>query len=291
MKHKILLTLVFSVVLVVLMQGQGQGEPSERKTGDVVTFDLPGGATIEMVWIKPGTFMMGWEERLYERPVHEVTISRGFWLGKYEITQVQWESVMGTRPWVGQRFSKNVRDNPDHPAVYISWDDVQAFVAKLNQAEGAEVYRLPTEAEWEYACRAGTTTRWSFGDDESQLGNYAWYDDNAWNVGEAYAHAVGTKLPNPWGLYDMHGNVWEWVQDWYGSYSGDPETDPAGPATGSARVVRSGTFFGNWFWGSSLRGSRAPDYVTFSFGARLLRMEVETPVSPSTWGQVKSLLK
>ena len=151
--------------------------------------------------------------RPHEGPVHEVEISTGFWLGKYEITQGQWESVLGATPWSDKEY---VQSNPSHPAVYISWDDVSWFVGKLNSEAGELLYRLPTEAEWEYACRAGTQTRWSFGEDGSLSGSHAWYSANAWNAGEQYAHAVGTKLPNPWGLYDMHGNVWEWVSDSYG---------------------------------------------------------------------------
>lgn len=179
------------------------------------------------------------EGRGPEGPQHDVDITHGFYLGKYEITQGQWQAVMGTRPWSGEDY---VRDKSRHPAVYISWNDVQEFIAKLNQAEGSEVYRLPTEAEWEYACRARTTTRWSFGDDESRLGQYAWYKDTAWDVGEQYAHEVGTKLPNPWGLYDMHRNVWEWVQDWGGYYGRSRQTDPTGPSAGSLRIMRSGDF-------------------------------------------------
>ena len=246
--------------------------------GREATFTLPGGATMEMVWIEPGTFTMGSPENEPDResdegPQHEVTISRGFHLGKVEITQRQWESVIGTRPWAGQDL---VQENPNHPAVYISWDDVQAFVAKLNADAGSTVYRLPTEAEWEYACRAGTTTRWSFGDDESRLGEYAWYYDNTYPVGEKYAHAVGTKRPNPWGLHDMHGNVWEWCQDWYGLYTSNTQTDPTGPASGSIRVIRAGGF-AHPIQGVRLanRAGHSPDHRVGDLGARLVRQGQE----------------
>ena len=160
-------------------------------------------------------------------------------MGKYEVTQGQWESVMGTRPWQGQNY---VRSGSDYPAVYVSWEDAQEFIRRLNVPLGSNVYRLPTEAEWEYACRAGTTTRWFFGHSYSQLTHYAWYWNNAWDVGEKYAHSVGTKRANRWGLYDMHGNVWEWVQDWYGYnyYHYSPSVDPQGPSSGSGRVIRGG---------------------------------------------------
>ena len=244
----------------------------------VVTVALKGsggfGGTMEMVWIEPGTFTMGSRSSESGRDSdeglqHQVTITKGFWLGKFEIAQGEWEAVMGTRPWAGQSY---VQENPNNPAVYISWNDVQAFVAKLNEVEGSEVYRLPTEAEWEYACRAGTTTRWSFGDNESWLGRYAWYYDNAWNVGEKYAHAAGARLPNPWELYDMHGNVWEWCQDWYGSYLSSSQTDPTGPATGSSRVLRGGSFsFRARDVRSAARSGGSPDSRGNHIGARLLR--------------------
>ncbi len=205
---------------------------------DAEAFTLPGGGTIEMVRIEPGMFTMGsaeseegrWSD---EGPPHEVTINQGFYLGKYVVTQAQWAQVMGTYLWEKQDL---VLENPDHPAVYVSWEDAQEFMGRLNEAEGT--YRLPTEAEWEYVCRAGTTTRWSFGDDESQMGEYAWYRGNVWDVGAQFARSVGTKKPNPWGLYDMHGNVWEWVQDWHSAYPDEAQTDPAGPEKGTIRVLR-----------------------------------------------------
>ena len=184
--------------------------------------------------------------------------------------------------------------DPACPAVHISWEHVQAFAARLNEAFGSEVYRLPTEAEWEYACRAGTTTRWSFGDDEGDLGDYAWYQDNAWDAGLEYAQPVGTKLPNPWGLYDMHGNVWEWVQDWYGEYSSDALVDPQGLSGGRDRdrVIRGGNFYHYaQVTRSAYRhsGPPAPDFHIFFIGARLLRTgSPSTAVTPQTWGEMKS---
>ena len=248
--------------------------PAIRADVRSMTVDLPGVATMEMVWIEPGTFTMGSSEtkvssKSREAPQHKVAISQGFWLGKYAITQGQWRSVMGTRPWVGKRY---VRDDSDHPAVWISWKDVQEFIERLNEAEGSEMYRLPMEAEWEYACRTGTTTRWAFGDDKGQVGGYAWYRDNAWGAGEQYAHAVGTKLPNAWGLHDMHGNVWEWVQDWYGLYTEDAQVDPTGPSSGSTRVQRGGSFHDSpRDVRSATRYKSVPVHRSHNVGARLVR--------------------
>ena len=255
-----------------------------------ITVNLPGGATMDFVWIEPGTFLMGSSGtggESDERPQHEVTISRGFFLGKYEITQAQWEAVMGTTPWSGSSY---VQSDPNHPASYISWEadwlffwrnGVQEFIQRLNEAAGDSLYRLPTEAEWEYACRAGTTTRWSFGDDESQLRNYAWYKGSVGNV--------GGKLPNPWGLYDMHGNVSEWVQDWLGGYSSYSQVDPTGPATGShGRVMRGGTYNDIAHWvRSAARLGYGPSFRRSDFGARLLRTgPAPTPITPKTGGQI-----
>jgi formylglycine-generating enzyme required for sulfatase activity len=191
---------------------------------------------MEFVLIPAGSFTMGsgksfedaWGD---ETPAHRVNISKDFYLGKYEVTQSQWEAVMGGNP---SKFKGR-----NNPVEMVSWDDVQEFIKKLNQKEGSNKYRLPTEAEWEYAARAGTTSTYSFGDDAGALGRYAWYWDNS---GET-THPVGQKEPNGWGLYDMHGNVWEWVRDWYGEYSGSPVTDPQGPSSGSSRVYRGGAWF------------------------------------------------
>ena len=155
------------LILSLILANRAEAQIAPRVANPEITVDLPGGATMDFVWIEPGTLLMGAPDSdryaaPAQKPQHEVTITRGFYLGKYEITQGEWEAVMGTRPWWRRGY---VRENPDHPAVYISWNDVQGFVQRLNEAAGEELYRLPTEAEWEYACRAGTTTRWSFGED------------------------------------------------------------------------------------------------------------------------------
>ncbi|MBN2283100.1 MAG: formylglycine-generating enzyme family protein [Deltaproteobacteria bacterium] len=194
------------------------------------------------VLVPAGSFPMGNESGSSdEQPVHTVTISSSFYLSITEVTQKEWYDVMGTRPWVDAWGEKPVKVGNNYPATYVSWDDVQDFIAAKNAEAGMELYRLPTEAEWEYACRAGTTTLFSFGG--ADLGDYAWYRDNAY-PDEFWAHEVGEKLPNPWGLYDMHGNVWEWCQDWYSDiyYTDDPQTDPQGPADGEGKVVRGGSF-------------------------------------------------
>lgn len=182
--------------------------------------------------IPAGEFMMGSEyggsDENDERPVHRVRISQSFELGKYEVTQVQWETVMGQNP----SFFKGA----NLPVESVSWDDVQQFISRVNELDDQFVYRLPTEAEWEYACRAGST-----GDYAGNLSAMAWYENNSGKE----THPVGQKQPNVWGLYDMHGNVLEWVQDWYGDsyYSGSPTTDPPGPNSGLYRVFRGGSWY------------------------------------------------
>lgn len=280
--------LASTLLLLLLAARSGYGNPE-------VVFDLPNGATMAMVWIEPGSFVMGSPDveegrDPTEGPQHEVTIGRGFYLGKCELTQGQWQQAMGTTPWVGW---DNVEEGPDYPAPCLSWDDVQAFVHLLNEAAGDSLYRLPTEAEWEYACRAGSRATWSFGDDESRLGDYAWYRDNSWDLGEEYAHPTGTRLPNPWGLCDMHGNLWEWCGDWwYDSYPSSAQIDPAGPASGTARVMRGGNLHNKTrFTRSAMRGYAAPEYAAYNIGARLVRLGpalgAPSPVGPRTWGEAK----
>ncbi len=216
-------------------------------------------AAQNMVFIPPGTFRMGSPTNEVDRwdgegPQTDVIISRGFWMGKYEVTQGEYLLVMGSNP----SFFNGLRPNwPEpgtntdfgvdlrRPVENVSYDDAVAYCAKLTQQEQAanriamnSVYRLPTEAEWEYACRAWTSTPFSYGVDPgyTKLTHYAWFDGNSGGT----THAVGGKLPNPWALHDLHGNVWEWCQTWFGSLPGEIAIDPQGPATGSFRVIRGG---------------------------------------------------
>ncbi|MDR1921073.1 MAG: formylglycine-generating enzyme family protein [Candidatus Adiutrix sp.] len=218
---------------------------------------------MEFVLIPAGEFMMGSPDADKEafdgeKPQHRVTISQPFYLGKYAVTQAQWEAVMGNNP----SFFKGL----SNPVERVSWEDVQEFIKKLNQKEGTSKYRLPTEAEWEYAARAGTTSRYSFGDDAEALGRYAWYWDNSGMT----THPVGGKEPNGWGLYDMHGTVWEWVQDWYGDYAGSSATDPQWPSSGSYRVNRGGSWLSYArYCRSASRDSRSPDSRGLILGFRL----------------------
>ena len=185
---------------------------------------------MEFVWISAGEFLMGsTSSEAYDResPVTRVRISRGYWLGKHEVTQAEWQAVTGTNP---AHFS----GCGSCPVERVSWDDAQGFIRQLNGRSGGSRYRLPTEAEWEHAARAGTA-----GDRYApNLDAIAWYDENSGDR----THPVGQKAPNAWGLHDMLGNVWEWVQDWYGDYPGGAVTDPGGPGSGSYRLPRGGSW-------------------------------------------------
>ena len=202
---------------------------------------------MKLVLIQPGQFLMGPPElenpaEVDEKPQHHVRITTPFYLGIHEVTQAHWEKMMQSKPWTAK---KNTREGPDYIATCVNWEDAQEFCKRLSEQEGM-AYRLPTEAEWEYACRAGTVTKYSFGNDESLLGEYAWYCNNATAEGiTTWAHRAGQKRPNPWGLCDMYGNVWEWCSDWnvWDYYAKSPIENPTGPATGSVRVVRGGSWY------------------------------------------------
>jgi formylglycine-generating enzyme required for sulfatase activity len=250
-----------------------------------IIVEMPGGATMNFVWIEPGTFMMGSPEsesgRDSDEIQHQVTITQGFYMGACEVTQGQWEAVMGSNP---SRFVAG----SDAPVESLVWEDVQLFINRLNEMENDSLYRLPTEAEWEYAARAGTTTPWPFGDDENQLDAYAWYQDSLdppW-----IPRPVQTRPPNPWGLYDLHGNVWEYVQDWYGEYSSDTAINPTGPSEGSHHTVRGGNAHDP---ARSLRSANRIKLGPFQridmLGMRLLRMgPAPTAVPSQNWGQIKT---
>jgi formylglycine-generating enzyme required for sulfatase activity len=227
---------------------------------------------MQLVLIPAGEFLMGTPDSDkyaydWEKPQHRVRITKPFYLGKYPVTQEQWEAVMGNNP---SHFK-----GPKNPVEQVSWDDCQKFLEKLNKREGNPVgtFQLPSEEQWEYACRAGNTTRYCCGDDESGLGEYAWYEANS-----GYAtHPVGGKKPNAWGLYDMHGNVWEWCRDWWndGYYKESPTDDPSGPTEGSHRVRRGGS------WSHPARFCRSALRNYFELGHRYYFLGLRASLVPA----------
>ncbi|MCC9608370.1 SUMF1/EgtB/PvdO family nonheme iron enzyme [Blastopirellula sp. JC732] len=232
--------------------------------------------------IPPGEFVMGspqWQfKRLSDETEHEARISRPYLMSDTEVTRKQWDAVMGPRPWnvVG---SNSIRDPLAIPASPITWEDATEFCRRLSEKEG-KTYRLPTEAEWEFACRAGAETAYSFGDDQTQLVNYAWFNANALNANEQFPHPVRQKLPNPFGLYDMPGNVWEWCSDWYGSdyFKLAPLVDPTGPNSGPYHVQRGGS----WYYGSDVGRSAArsvyqPEKPEYIGGFRIVQAFPDVP--------------
>ncbi|MHC4504034.1 MAG: protein kinase domain-containing protein, partial [Planctomycetota bacterium] len=212
-------------------------DAGKAQPAPTLVLDLGGGVTMEFVYIKPGVLTMGgdedpeWSWQGVERPKHEVAITRGFYIGEYEVTQAQYEAVMGGNPskW----------KEPNRPVEQVTWHQAAEFCRRATERTRRQV-RLPTEAEWEYACRAGSTGRYCFGNDETGLGDYAWHGGNC----GGQTHPVGQKKPNAWGLYDTHGNVWEWVADWYdaGYYAKSPREDPTGPDSGRDRLLRGGSW-------------------------------------------------
>ncbi len=210
------------------------------------------GIKYNMVWVEGGTFRMGatseqGSEISDEKPVHSVTLS-GYYIGKTEVTQALWQAVMGSNP--------SYFEGDDLPVEQVSWDDCQEFIRKLNSLTGQN-FRLPTEAEWEFACRGGNNSRGYKYSGSNYIDNVAWYDGNSGDK----THPVVTKSPNELGIYDMSGNVWEWCADWYGDYSSGRQTNPKGPYGGSGRVNRGGSWYN---FARNCRSSiRIDDYPTY----------------------------
>jgi len=247
-------------VISVARPKKTMAAPGQREE---ITLDLGGGVTMKCILVPAGKFMMGSAKSETDRhsdegPQHEVTITKPFYMAATEVTQEQYQRIMGTNP---SHFK-----GAKNPVECVSWDDAAEFCRRLSERTGKTV-RLPTEAEWEYACRAGSTTRYCFGDADEGLGEYAWHSANSGTT----THPVGHKKSNAWGLYDMHGNVWEWCADWYGDYPKGAVTDPQGPASGAFRVLRGGS------WDGSLDGCRsasrfdtAPGYRFYFYGFRVV---------------------
>jgi formylglycine-generating enzyme required for sulfatase activity len=257
---------------------------SEHRIADVMHEPLiTDSIGMQFVAIPAGTFTMGDANGDDDETPHQVTLTKSFHLGVYEVTQEQYERVMGTNP---SKF-----EGPQNPVEHVSWGNAVEFCRKLSELpaekSAGHVYRLPTEAEWEYACRAGTTTKYSFGDSESELGDYAWYSSNStypksdgfWSglfKDSRTHHPVGEKKPNAWGLYDMHGNVFEWCQDWHGYYPSGSVTDPTGAASGSVRVCRGGSWVSfSVNCRSAYRYWYSPDYRDYFLGFRVLRSSIK----------------
>lgn len=253
-------------------QAQPQPQPTQPSTtttsSPVETFTA-NGVSFKMIRVEGGTFQMGSTSGgSNEKPVHQVTLS-SFSIGATEVTQELWEAVMGSNP---SRFKGGKR-----PVERVSWNDCQTFITKLNQLTG-KTFRLPTEAEWEYAARGGNKSKGYTYSGSNTIDNVAWYRENCYDKGESSpdygTHDVAKKTPNELGIYDMTGNVWEWCQDWYGSdyYSSSPSNNPTGPSSGSYRVYRGGS------WGHfatycrvSYRNFIYPTSTDFLLGLRLAR--------------------
>ena len=244
-------------------------DKSPAESDDAVPQEIVNSVGMKLTLIPAGEFLMGSPEgeelRSPEEHQHRVRITKPFYLGVYEVTQAEYERVMGSNP---SHFKES---GLDAPVERVMWVDAYEFCRRLSampeEQQGGRVYRLPTEAEWEYACRAGTTTAWYYGDDQSDLPNVAWFDQNS---GEQ-THPVGKKAPNGWGLYDMHGNVWEWCWDWFEEdyYESSPIDDPKGPSEVSFRVMRGGSWLGKLeACRSAFRGRYEPSSPYFNLGFR-----------------------
>ena len=255
----IILGMVLGTVSIENLTNRVTGNPSSGNLSDSsqmsdknwVSFEAEiAGEARELVpgiifhWCPKGQFVMGTPGVTHHEASVSVTLSSGFWIGETEVTQGQWTNLMKTSPWKGNKF---VQIGDAYAASYISYSDAKAFVEKLTDQERAAgrlpvrwKYAVPTEAQWEYACRATSKSNFSFGDSPEALDQFCWFDENAAKKKEEYAHPVGLKKPNKWGLRDMHGNVWEWCADWYQSKL-PGGTDPAGLPKGTHRICRGGS--------------------------------------------------
>ena len=235
-------------------------------SGSVITIPVKDGISIEMVKVEAGSFNMGATPEMQnpdedEKPVHRVTLTNNYYIGKYEVTQALWKTVMGNK---SSRFKGD-----NLPVEKVSWNNCQKFISKLNKLTGKS-FCLPTEAEWEFAARGGKKSRGYQYSGSNTLGDVAWYEGNSGSK----THAVGTKQPNELGIYDMTGNVYEWCQDWYGSYSSSPQTNPIGAVSGSCRVYRGGCWVSSARnCRTSYRGRRTPDFRYGFLGLRLVLSE------------------
>jgi formylglycine-generating enzyme required for sulfatase activity len=240
---------------------------------------------MEFVYIEPGTFMMGSpageKGRDSDEKQHRVTLTKGFYMQTTEVTQGQWKAVMANNP------SHFKQCGDDCPVEKVSWEDVQKFIRKLNQKEGATKYRLPTEAQWEYAARAGSNTAFANGDmKETGCGRDPHLWEMGWYCGNSgkRTHSVAQKKPNAWGLYDMHGNVWEWCQDWYGAYPSGSVTDPEGPPSGVSRVLRGGSWNNNArYCRSANRNRNKPGNRNNNLGFRLASTQMQKMAGTGTF--------
>jgi formylglycine-generating enzyme required for sulfatase activity len=274
-------------VSVVVGGCHSTGRPLRPQAGDVRTNSIG----LELVYVPSGHFLMGAggspaelaarydagpEYFANEFPQHRVIISKGFWMSRTEVTQGQYRTVTDAEPWLEQAY---VQQGDFNPVVFVSWDDATEFCRRLSCAEG-RTYKLPTEAQWEYACRAGTTTQYSFGDDESQGDEYACFKGNTFDIGERHAQPVAMLKPNAFGLCDMHGNVWEWCRDAYDpryhSELCDPAVDPENTRPAKARVLRGGCwYYDSPFGRSAYRGgSTPPGRRNCRIGFRVILLDV-----------------
>ena len=238
---------------------------SSSPSGNTITIPVKNGISIEMVKVEAGSFNMGATPEMEnphedEKPVHRVTLTNNYYIGKYEVTQALWKIVMGSNP------SNSKGDNL--PVEKVSWNDCQKFISKLNKLTGKS-FRLPTEAEWEYAARGGNKSRGYQYSGSNTIGDVAWYDGNSGSK----THAVGTKQPNELGAFDMNGNVWEWCQDWFNRYSSSPQTNPIGAVSGSCRVYRGGSWCYSGYCRCSCRFDGTPDFRNGDLGLRLVLSE------------------